>query len=206
MTEKPGRIEDSLCAAAQPRKLDASSSVGAALAGRQRVDLVRAVGSHQLVLAQLDLDRAGAAGSGSPARVPTRASAGSRRARGSRVDTSESRILDVAEQPRARRAGHHARGLAVLPAAAPRRRCGRRTACTWSSPGAARRARARRTGRPRRSTCSRCTCRSRPARCRPPCACSSRRSGRPARRAAPRSAGSDFGKCTVCVSGNSPTS
>ena len=65
----------------------------------------------------------------------------------------------------------------------------RRTACTSSSPCALRRVRARRTGTPTRSTCSRYSGRSRPARGRLPCAYSSRRSDRPARTAGPRSAG-----------------
>ena len=103
------------------------------------------------------------------------------------------RILDVAEQARAGRARLDARRLAVVGATAPRPRCDRRRACTWSSPGAPRRSRARRTGTPTRSTCSRCTCRSRPGRCRRSFACSSRRSGRPERTAGPRSAGSSSG-------------
>ena len=116
------------------------------------------------------------------------------------------RVVDVAEEARARRAGHARRRACAPPSAASRRRCGRRTACTSSSPSAARRSRARRTGRPTSSTCSRCTCRSRPARCRPRRACSSRRSGTPARTAGSSQCRQDLGKCTVSVFGNSPTS
>ena len=110
--------------------------------------------------------------------------------------------MDVAEQARAGRAGHDARRLAVLGRQRVRRRCGRRTACTCSSPSAARRARARRRGRPRRSTCSRCTCRSRPARCRPPRACSYAPVGHTGTHGGSSQCRQDFGKCTVWVFGN----
>ena len=85
---------------------------------------------------------------------------------GRQLETLGLRIIEVAEEPRMRRAREHARGLALL----FRQRCSSmRSTHSVHFFMRARRlrpARARRKGTPRRTGCIPCTCPDRPARCR----------------------------------------